>query len=317
MDWVTLLDDHHIPYVTRGPNTRRGEVSVRCPFCGEDDPSEHMGIVLEREAWGCHRNAQHRGKSPIKLIQALLGCSAAQARLVVAQYDAADPDGLDAALKALELQPTATAQTESVIEPDEFASIRPEGPTKRFYWYLTYRGFDKPDEAIERYQLKCCTTGRWKDRLIIPVHHNGKLIAWTGRALQTPISAPRYLSTSEAIKTVIFNEDRLEAGGDILFITEGPFDAMKVDFYGHKHGALATATFGTSITTDQIASLRKAQRRFAKTVLLFDAGTAEIAFNMAEWLPESIVGDLPDRVKDPGNMNQQQVKELIADIASM
>ena len=32
MDWVRLLEDSRIEYVTRGPNTKRGEVSVRCPF---------------------------------------------------------------------------------------------------------------------------------------------------------------------------------------------------------------------------------------------------------------------------------------------
>jgi len=32
MDWVKLLDDSNIEYVSRGKNTKRGEISVRCPF---------------------------------------------------------------------------------------------------------------------------------------------------------------------------------------------------------------------------------------------------------------------------------------------
>lgn len=309
MDWTALLEDHNIHYVSRGPNTRRGEVSVKCPWCGDDDPSEHLGISLEREAWGCHRDAQHRGKNPHRLIQALLGCSLAQAKLVVAQYGAADPEALDTVLSSPE---AAKAVTGPIEMPDEFASITAEGPTKRFYWYLIYRGFPEPEELIERYQLKCCTTGRWKDRIIIPVYRNGELLAWTGRALQNPITAPRYLSTSEAIKTVIFNEDALAKGGEILFVTEGPFDAIKVDFYGHKSGALATATFGTSITPDQIKAIRNAQKGFEKTVLLFDADAIETAFNIIEWLPKAIIGTLPDRVSDPGDLSQSQVKALIA-----
>lgn len=316
MDWHTLLDDHHIHYVTRGPNTRRGEISVRCPFCGEDDPSEHLGIVLDREAWGCHRNAQHRGKAPHRLIQALLGCSGAQAKLVVAQYGSADPEALDGLMDPFGL-PVKAEPLGPIVMPEEFTTISYDGPTKRFYWYLTYRGFKPPMEVIERYQLKCCTTGRWKDRIIIPIFKDGELVAWTGRSLQKPINAPRYLSTSEAIKTVIFNEDALAAGGKILFITEGPFDALKVDFYGHKLGALATATFGTSITPNQINSLRKAQRRFDKTVLLFDAGTTEIAFNLLDWLPGAILGDLPVGIKDPGELGATQVKDLIEYVASL
>jgi hypothetical protein len=32
MEWMSFLNDANIEYVTRGPNTKKGEVSVRCPF---------------------------------------------------------------------------------------------------------------------------------------------------------------------------------------------------------------------------------------------------------------------------------------------
>ncbi len=32
MDWVAFLTDHDIPYVTRGPNVRRDNLAIRCPF---------------------------------------------------------------------------------------------------------------------------------------------------------------------------------------------------------------------------------------------------------------------------------------------
>lgn len=314
MNWIEFLDDNHISYVTRGPNTRKGEVSVRCPFCGEEDPSEHMGIVLEREAWGCHRNQAHRGKAPAKLIQALLGCSWAQAGLVVAQYGAADPETLDQALASLGtlLAPkTPTAPPEQLRLAPEFRLIQPTGSTSRFWHYLGRRGFHNPTGVAETYGLSCCLTGRWKDRIIIPVYQNKVLIAWTGRALQTPVSAPRYLSTSEAIKTTIFNLDDLYYGGNVLFITEGPFDAIKVDYYGYPHGAYATALFGTSVTTDQIALLREVSKNFKKVVVLMDPEAIETSFSIAEWLPDSIIGNLPAGVEDPGALTKEQVKVLV------
>ena len=315
MNWIDLLDDNHIDYVTRGPNTKRGEVSVQCPWCGQDDPSHHLGISIDREAWGCHRNPSHRGKGPIRLVQALLGCSQAQARLVVAQYGAADPETLDDALKALEgtsdhYKPVE-APPENLHFPLEFRNIKAHGTSRRFYEYLRHRGFHEPSALIQQHKLKCCSVGRWKDRIIIPIYHDTKLVAWTGRAIQKNLEAPRYLSTSQAIKTTIFNYDELLTGGDTLIVTEGPFDALKVDFYGAKLGARATCVFGTSITIDQISLIRKVSRKFNRTVLLLDKDAVEVSFTTMDWLPHATMGTLPVGVSDPGDLLGIEVEQLI------
>lgn len=308
MDWIGLLEENRIPYVTFGPNTKKGEVSVKCPWCGVDDPSEHLGIKLEGEAWGCHRNQIHRGKSPVRLLQALLGCSFSQAKLIVAQYDAADPDTLEQAIAAL------TEQKEPPVKATEALKLPPEAhalqPKSRFYKYLLNRGFDDPIAVATVYGLRGCTTGRWKDRILIPIYQGGKLVAWTARALQNPVNAPRYLSTSNAIKSTVFQEDELKRGR-VLFITEGPFDAMKVDYYGYDSGASATAVFGTSITIDQIIILSRVSKNFKRTVILLDPDAVESTFNLSDWLPNAIIGHLPDGVKDPGDLTEDQVKNLL------
>jgi DNA primase len=165
------------------------------------------------------------------------------------------------------------------------------------------------------YNLKCCTTGRWKDRLIFPVYQSGKLVAWTGRALGNPVNAPRYLSTSNLIKSAIFNEDELILGGDTLFITEGPVDALKVDYYGRDLGGRATCVFGTSITIDQISILKQVSKAFTSVVLLFDPEAVETAFDMSEWLPQATVGQVPAGVEDPGALTKDQVASLVRGLA--
>ena len=312
MNWVDFLTDNHIPYVTRGPNTKRGEVSVKCPWCGENDPSEHLGINLTTDMWGCHRNPAHRGKSVAYLIKGLLGCSQAQAKLVVTQYGVADPETLDQALQALTEAPEAVERPpERLVMPPEFRLITANGSSQRFYHYLENRGFDNPANAAHLYGLRCCTTGRWKDRIIFPVHQRGKLMAWTGRAITKSQVAPRYLSTSNAIKTSIFNEDEIYLGGRLLFITEGPIDAMKVDYYGFDHHARATCVFGTSITIEQIAILKQVSKKYKKTILLLDPDAVETSFDILEWLPKLVMGSVPDDAEDPGAMTQQQVVALV------
>jgi len=312
MEWVAFLTENHIPFVTRGPNTKRGELSVKCPWCGVDDPSEHLGINLTTGYWGCHRNQQHRGKSVFYLIKGLLGCSYAQAKLIVKQYGAGDPETLEQALTALTEAPKAPeAAPGPLTMPHEFRLITENGSGMRFFNYIRNRGFPRPEKVAHVYNLRYCTTGRWKDRIIVPVYQRGKLIAWTGRAISRSPAAARYLSTSNAIKSSIFNEDEMYLGGKILFITEGPFDAMKVDYFGFKYGGKATCTFGTSITIEQISILKQVSKKFKKTVLLLDPEAIETSFNVLEWLPKLTLGQVPDKAEDPGSLTAQQVVELV------
>src|SRR6185437_14451795 len=116
MDWIRFLEENNIHFVSRGPNTKRGEISVQCPMCGDDDPSEHFGINPTTGKWGCHRDASHRGKSARTLIKALLRCSGTQAGFIVKQYSKADPDSLEAALAVLEADNNATVQHDEDLE---------------------------------------------------------------------------------------------------------------------------------------------------------------------------------------------------------
>src|SRR5882672_5668088 len=336
MNWLEFLNSQGIDFVTRSSNTKKGEVSVRCPWCGDDDPSMHLGISLTAENWGCHRNPMHRGHAPHRLIAALLGCSGAQARLIVRQFSQSDPDDLDSALEILaspehtgtglaEPQPALSSQaspsptqphyTTPQKLPEEFRTIRQRGVTLRFWDYLFYRGFgDDTDQLTDMYQLRCAVTGRWKDRVIIPFYDAaGTLIGWTGRAIQEPVNAPRYLSSGEEVKTTVFNEHKLQSGGDLLFMVEGPFDALKMDFYGRPLGARATCVFGVSMTIDQISIMSTLRRRFKKVVILFDHDAIEPAFYAADWLQASnvVIGQLPDGVKDPGSMSKQAIAKLV------
>lgn len=328
MDWVRFLEENNIHFVTRGPNTKRGEVSINCPMCGEEDPSEHLGINLQTGKWGCHRDGSHRGKASRTLIKAILGCSSSQAGLIVKQYSHSDPDSLEAALSVLE------ADNNNIIHHDEdlakqarhqklgpqfndFNHIKPRGVTNRFFTYLIDRGYENPHNIIERYDLRCALTGRYKDRIIIPVRHSGELMGWTSRAIGSPKNAPRYLASSEDVKTTIFNYDDLKRGGERLFIVEGPFDAIKIDNHNFTHvpdndhvvNYRATCTFGTSLTVSQIALLRTLVNKYEQTLVLFDRGAEGPAENLASWLGVKTVS-LPEGIDDPGELKEKHLQDL-------
>jgi len=150
--------------------------------------------------------------------------------------------------------------------------------------------------------------GRYKDRLLIPFYRENMLIAWTARAIGNPKYAPRYLS-SNLVKTTVFNEDGL-AGGNTLFVVEGPFDALKIDFYGQKFGVSATCVFGTNISPDQVLILSDLRKLYGRVVILFDHDAIEPSFMALDWLQASNVeiGQLPDGTKDPGEMSRQEIE---------
>ncbi len=234
----------------------------------------------------------------------------AQARLVGAQYSRSDPSGPLGGLNRQSPTAEPPSPAESLQLPLEFRRIHNEGMRAKFWHYLRQRRFDDVATLVDTYDLRCCFSGRWRDRIIIPFYQQGELIGWTGRALINPIVAPRYLSSSEAVKNTVFNEDNL-TGGKLLFITEGPFDALKVDYYGRQLGAAATCTFGTSLTIDQIAILHAICPRYERVVVLFDQDAVEPAFFAQDWLRGVKVGSLPWGTKDPGDLSANQVREIV------
>lgn len=310
MDWIAFLTAHEIDFVTGGSNTKRGNVSLRCPWCGLDDPSEHLSISLTKDAYGCWRNTQHVGRKPFPLVAALLNCSFSQAKLIVQQFSAADPETFEDAIIALGGATAPVQQPElPPVLPASFKAIKPTGLTRRFWRYLEGRGFDDVQSLIDRYSLKCCQVDRWKDRIIIPIYSGGKLAGWTARAIQNTVSAPRYLTSSPGVKNTIFNEDEL-TGGESLYITEGPFDALKVDFYGCPK-IRATCLYGVNPTLAQISILRTIIKRYNYVNILFDDKAQEQAMSLREYLPSKVgIASLPKGVDDPGNLSQGQILNL-------
>lgn len=318
MNWTGFLDDYSIEYVTRSRNTRRGEISIQCPFCGDDDPSMHCGISLEKDAWGCLRDPSHRGLMPHRLVAALLGISNKQADTIVKRYSRTDPtqfifNPLNLDDKPFtEVLPKATLVSPELQPPSEWSAIKAMGSTCRFWRYLQMRGFHAPAAVIEDYRLKCCLTGRWKDRLIFPLYHDERLIGWTGRALVNPLGAPRYLASGDAIKKTLFNYDGL-TGGKLLFLCEGPFDAMKLDHYGKARLTHATCGFGTQLSIDQIYLIRQLTKRYDRVIVMFDFGAFAPASIAADWIWRGNVVNwtVPEGFKDPGELKPDDVHSLI------
>jgi len=310
-----FLRQHHIPYIDHGVNVKKGEINIHCPFC-LDDPSHHLGVDQERMVYSCWRNSTHRGKLH-KLIMLLARCSFATACEILGQnalwFDKGafdlfinDPAGFfnpdEAVKKTLKTHPF---KVYSDNMPDRFVN------------YMVGRGFFRKHlpQLFEDYKLQFCTEGLYKDRIVIPVFMRGEQVTFTSRAIGEGI---RYLSLSEdqgaieSIKETLFNFDN--SSGEVLFLCEGPLDALKLDFYGKKLGCRATCLYGKNIKVNQVLLLDELLENFNKLVILLDNTEFDSSLKMDRLLSfikkPIIIGSLPNDVSDPGELSIMQTKQL-------
>lgn len=330
IDWRSVLTEHRVPFIERGPNVKRGEINVRCPMCGSADPSYHMGLNLETGWWCCWRNqSAHKGKSPVRLLVSLLNVPYWRAREIAglrndAEYT--DPDGFDAVaarvMKREGFQRPEQVQRRHLKFDREFRRLDDDSVASlRFLDYLLDRGFTKPAKLGELYGLRYAISGDFKDRIILPYYMNGELVTWTGRAISKQAMI-RYkdLPLDDSLigpKHTLFNHDCILEGGRALIVQEGPFDALKVDYYARDHLVRSAALSTNSITEDQIALLLGASSKFERIIVVMDMATPlGLADSMRmkgelSFLPNVEIAKVPFGAKDGGDLTHKQVREWI------
>ena len=325
-DWQAFCVQHNVPFVTSGPNTARGHVSVKCPWCGPADHSEHLGLSLDvvDPAWGCFRSSAHRGRNPRRLVQKLLGISFNEAQRLVdeQQLPTADAGELAAAMERLQGGPavvSARPESAGMLLPAEFKPVLGRAYGKQFLTYLErVRGFpaEMLGEVCERYGLHYCLTGDFAWRLIFPIlEEDGRLAGWTGRDIR-PGAWLRYRTTEQLPNRVVFNSHHaVREERETLVIVEGPVDVIKADFFGKFFGLSAVATLGTALPGERRAALAMLAQRFKRVALLFDEGTLGEVVSLAPEIAEASgrrVELWRPGIKDPGAMSAEQLHEFLA-----
>ncbi len=332
INWIRLLEQHSVEYTDKGKSTAKGNVYVKCPFCGNADPSHHMGISLNGNAWGCWRNASHRGRSPIRLLMTLFNVSYQTARDMAGLDESyVDPEGYEAIKHNLfsSEKDEKDIGTEHYIEaglefPKEFEEIvHNRIRHKRFIHYLVKeRGF--PEEHIadlcRTYKLRAAVSGNFRDRIIMPYIVERNLVSWTGRAIAHTSLRYLDLSREDSIippKHTLYNFNATRRGGKVLLVAEGPFDAVKLDFYGQRQSVRTVALSTNSITDQQTYLLEEVSANFEKVLMVMDNGNSMgviDSYKLKEQLSQiKNIGftNVPKRFKDGGEMPPDAVVQFV------
>ena len=324
VNWERVLTQAHIEYKHQGKN-----IYCHCPLCGNADSGMHMGISLQGNAWGCWRNKTHRGRSPVKLLMALLNVSYATARDMAGLDETyTDPDGWDAIRHNPFSKQESIEQSENEVVtklefPPDFMEVSEKKlRTARFHQYLVGRGFHPAHiiDLCKDYSLKAAVSGKYKDRVIVPYTIGRNLVSWTGRAIGD--SSLRYLDLSieESVmspKNTLCNYNCTRRGGKILLVVEGPFDMLKLDFYGKKYGVRTVALSTNSITDNQTYILEEVSVNFKKVLMVMDNGNSVGVIDSMR-LKEQLaqihnIGftNVPIEFKDGGEMPSKAVETFV------
>lgn len=327
-NWISFLDSHNIYYATSGPNVSRGNIAVHCPFCGTADKSQHMSIHLESKGWRCFRNRdQHKGKSPVYLVQALLNTTLDRAKAIVGDSVFIPDDFMGAVMK--HLSPAAPVKKKRLLMPDEFIPIEDNYKCKNALAYLTGpdRQFTRKQalRLTRKYNMRFAKRGPQKDRVIFPVEFEGELVSWTGRTIHKSVDLRYKTLTVEPedpndpaamgpINDYLLWYDQLvDTTGDTLILCEGPFDALKVSVLGYDHGIDATCFFTASPSMRQIDLLHDIAGHYKHRYLLLDRGTLGTAMRTSGLMSaiQMRILSLPSNVKDPGLLDERGLLKLL------
>ena len=312
LDWVSFCDRYHIDYRDHGANVGTDHIVIHCPFCGASDPGMHMSISTQGKGWHCWRDSTHSGINPNRLIQALLNIDWSSAAAISGTskgYQSEPPVPTHSLLDRVNVLMSASSQaTQSpAIEFPTTAKplTHPKPVTLPYALYMRSRGIedmttlDKWDIRFDHHDK------RWHGRILFGVRSiaaKGKLIAMTGRAIGTRME-PRYLAEGPVDRHLIWS-DRMPPKADTLVLTEGPFDALKVNLLGRKADIWATCCMTSSYSPAQRALLHSLIPRFRRTLVLFDRGNEANAYRLAKGFPRRMgVAELPAYAKDPAELH--------------
>lgn len=324
-DVKKILNDYSIEFVESGSNVAKGNVNVKCPWCGEADKSQHLGINLKSGMWGCWRSAQHRGRALSKLLSRLTGLTLSEARRVCGE-------GVDRAIQLGEFDNAIQTISEGENVATDVRLARKCGfdeymhkltgrkrSQKRAVQYLhRSRGFPLKDirALARRYDLHFAIKGDYAERIVVPVYEGGVLQTYLGRSIYEEAGLRyRALESEHSVKQVkdcIYNFDNALKGGRTLYFVEGAFDVFKVDFYNYKRGVRAIGLFNMNIEESQAELIYDLKDEFEEFVFLLDRGQIAESLKLEDQLRflGNVRSQFLQEADDPGELTPEESRNL-------
>jgi len=225
---------------------------------------------------------------------------------------------VDARLPVRDLDGSRNVRDVSLLSP-----LAPKGIAQPGYDYLVGRGVpaQRLDELVSQFDLRFDEQER---RVVFPVRDGGRELGYTARAIDAR-QRKRWLSypVEGGHKTTIYDADRVQAGGNTLFVGEGPFDALMVTAaIQPDNNSVATAFFGSLPTDAQLALVVAAVPFYRMVYMMLDANVwgrcRRLAREVAKLAGVPNVGaiNIGFVYRDPGATRFEELQRLVAFVSA-
>lgn len=202
---------------------------------------------------------------------------------------------------------------------DQLVTLAPTGVAAPGYEYLLSRGIpsERLDALIPLFDLRYDDQER---RVVFPVREGGRDLGYAARAIDVR-ERKRWMSypVEGGHKTTIYDADRVQGGGNTLFVVEGPFDALMVTAaIQPDNDSVATAFFGSLPTDEQLALVVAAVPFYRVVYMMLDANVwgrcRRLAHEVATLAGVPNVGaiNIGFEYRDPGATRFEELRWLIA-----
>lgn len=143
--------------------------------------------------------------------------------------------------------------------------------------YMKSRGFSL--DHCRAWGLMYAHTGKFRDRIIIPIWQNGNLVYFQGRSItnhQNKYYNPSITTDNVCKNDFIFNIDTAKQY-ETIYICEGAFNAMSI-------GPCACALFGKTLSLTQYEQIITKINKTSNIVICLDYGAEQEALNIVNQL---------------------------------
>jgi DNA primase len=279
----------------------QNEKRICCPFCiekhGTEDTKYHLGVNISNGMFHCYRCES--GGFITKLIRFWDNISFSEAVKLVEEAKEREISIDRLELGIMKPKKEVEEKLSSIKPPEYYESLVGNGHP---YLESPKRRVDL--KMVNDYSLGICRMGAYKDRIIIPdFNDDGGLIYWQARAIDDTVK-PKYLNASNSRSGLtLFNFWRAKKH-DMIVLTEGPFDAMRVGFNG-------VATYGHSIKNGQRKLILNSPVK--EVVLMYDADVPidDIESMAAELTSFKKVSIVYIQNGDPADHTQEELLSMI------
>jgi hypothetical protein len=229
---MSLIDEELLAFLPpKRKQTPNGWISFNAVCChhnGEKPDTRKRGGVLMNSVGGfqyhCFNCGFKAGWSKGKLLSK-------NTRKLFSWFNMSESKIAELAMTALREQediPIVKKTVNYVLEeralPDEcypFSEVQDTGEDFiNVVEYILNRGM-----KLDWYNWMWSSAPGWRDRVILPFYHEGKIVGYTGRKIRE--GKPKYLTDGQG--TYVFNLDRQTTNRQFVIVVEGQFDAIAVD----------------------------------------------------------------------------------------